>query len=266
MRSSLPLLVAVSGALLLASCSDGGGITVTPTDPCAAQNLAFPGSGAGTLAQGAECRVGGRPAAFHRVNVPATGSVEFQVAGDFQPEVAVLTDPDIDHLFRFDNATSVSGVWLLPAGSYLVRVVARSGSGAYTVAGANFTGQSCIERLLVPFADVTYSRQLTASACVSTDDGSFFDSYVVYSTRPCTITMRSAQVDPFLFVLNGRTGAIVTADDDSAGGVNGLDAQVSLAACNAGGDPLEVLANTALPAETGAYTFRVQVDGGPVAP
>lgn len=260
MRSHVPALLVLSGALALASCSDGG-ITVTPTDPCAPQTLAFPGSAAGNVTQ-TECRVGGRPAAFHRITVPA-GSVQFDVSGDFPPEVAILATADTDHVFQFNNTNSVTGVWLLPAGQYLVRVVARSGTGAYTVTGSNHTGQNCVERFLVPFADVTYSRQLTATACVNSDDGSFFDGYITFSSRPCTITMRSTQMDSYLYLINARTGAVLAQDDDSGGGV---DARVSLAACNAGSDVLGIVANTAFVGETGAYTLTVAVPGGPPAP
>jgi hypothetical protein len=264
MRSPAVLVPALTGLLLLSGCSDGGGITVTPSDPCAAQSIGFPGNATGSVAQ-TECRVGGRPAAFHRFTVSAARSVEFAVEGDFAPEIAVLADRDSDHLFRHDGTNAVSGVWLLPAGEYLLRVVARSGTGAYSVAGTARAEGGCLPRLLVPFASATYTRQLAGDSCLNTEDGSLYETFVIYSTRPCTITMRSNQVDSFLFISNGRTGEVVAFDDDSGGGVTGLDARVTLPVCNSGGDVLEVYANTAFAGETGSYSLVVEVDGGPVS-
>ncbi len=98
-----------------------------------------------------------------------------------------------------------------------------------------------------------------------TNDNSFADQYRVTLAAPgmLTITMRSTEIDAFLWILNtgnncagGCNPVIVLAfDDDSGGGVNGLDAQITIGL--AAGSYI-IFANS-FSRETGAYTIETSV-------
>jgi hypothetical protein len=86
-------------------------------------------------------------------------------------------------------------------------------------------------------------------------DGAFLDRYslTVPESRGVEITMRSAALDSWLWLLT-ETGSVVAFDDDSGGGANGLDAQI-VRVLDRGCYLIEA---TTFPGETGAYTLEVK--------
>jgi hypothetical protein len=257
--SGLTFSTAASNLVLTAS---SGSFNVTSSsfaaiDACAPVALTFPGTVNGTLTAGG-CTNAGRPAAFYRFTGTGSGGTSFTVTSAFPSELAVTNDPPGEFLF-FTGASPVSGTWLLPAGTFQLRLASTSGTGAYTVTGTNTIGTGCIAVALLPFASVTYSSALASTDCVLAADGSYYERYYIYSTKACTITMRSTVFNSYLFVKNQRT-QITIAQDDNTGG--GSDARISLAACNSGGDLIEIWANTFTTATAGAYTLAVTVTGG----
>ncbi len=95
-----------------------------------------------------------------------------------------------------------------------------------------------------------------------TNDDSFADQYRVTLAAPATltITLRSSEIDAFLAILNtgsscagGCSQALILAlDDDSGGGVNGLDAQIVI---GLGAGSYIIFANS-FSREIGAYTIE----------
>jgi len=83
-------------------------------------------------------------------------------------------------------------------------------------------------------------------------DGAFLDRYAltVEEAGNIRMTMRSDELDAFLWLLSPN-GSVITADDDSGGG---LDAQITRS-LNRGCYLLEA---TTYPEETGAYVLSVQ--------
>lgn len=98
----------------------------------------------------------------------------------------------------------------------------------------------------------TKSANIGASDC-DFGDGEYIDFYrfELSSSQTVTITMRSEAIDSFLLLFNDAE-TIVDADDDSGGGVDGLDAQIVILL--AAGDYV-IAASGASSFETGAYTL-----------
>jgi hypothetical protein len=114
---------------------------------------------------------------------------------------------------------------------------------------------------------------LEAGDCRVTDldptsgDTSFADEYRVTlnSMGTLIITMRSADLDSFLLLLNrssscssGCTAAeamVITIDDDSGGGVNGLDALISM---DLAAGAYIIVVNSVFPG-TGSYTLETSI-------
>jgi hypothetical protein len=97
----------------------------------------------------------------------------------------------------------------------------------------------------------TVNGTLSGSSCILPGDGSYVDYYEMRlsSQSSVTLTMRSAQVDAYLLVWNRATGALVTQDDDSGGG---LDARLTYS-FPAG--TYVIGANSYDAGETGSYTL-----------
>jgi hypothetical protein len=88
-------------------------------------------------------------------------------------------------------------------------------------------------------------------------DGSFSDFYYLFSTRPCTITLRSPAFDAYLGIVNPSTQAVVFESDDIDESTT--VARVSLSECHLAGLPLLIVANH-WPGPGGAYTLTVEFD------
>jgi hypothetical protein len=76
--------------------------------------------------------------------------------------------------------------------------------------------------------------------------------------------MRSQVMDTFLYLFDPLSSQFVDLNDDSGGGVNGTDAQISMPQCSSPSGPVLVLANHYLPL-TGAYVLTVEFTGPPAA-
>jgi hypothetical protein len=98
------------------------------------------------------------------------------------------------------------------------------------------------------------SGELNTSDCARSD-GSFVDYYrfTLSSSQTVTITMRSGAIDSYLSLYNGAE-AFLEQDDDSGGGISGLDAQIVIA-LSAGDYVIGV--NSLDAGEIGAYTLSL---------
>lgn len=88
-------------------------------------------------------------------------------------------------------------------------------------------------------------------------DGAFLDRYALTVTSSATIaiTMRSNEVDAFLWLLDPEDETVIASNDDGGGGDTGLDARIQRSfdrGC------YWVEATSALPGHSGAYTLTVQ--------
>ena len=91
-------------------------------------------------------------------------------------------------------------------------------------------------------------------------DGSLYDVFYIFSTQPCTVTMRSTAVNSYLFAIDAVTNAIRGEDDNAGGGPSANDARLSLERCSSGDNAMGIIANT-YPGEVGAYTLTLEIPG-----
>ncbi len=87
-------------------------------------------------------------------------------------------------------------------------------------------------------------------------DGAFLDRYALTVSTAGTvqITMRSGEVDSFLWLLDSGS-SVLDFDDDTGGGVNGLDAQISRSLARG----CYLVETTSIDeGETGSYTVTTQ--------
>lgn len=262
-----PLARTLALAVLVAfavSCGNEG-ITIN-TPECTPVDLTYPGSATGTINAGT-CQSGGFHAALYRFTVDQDSAHQFAVTSGFPViGVEVMSDPPGVNAVWTGVNNSVNAVWLMPPGTYLLRITARNGLGDYALTGSHAplnTTQCTIRTLVV---GVTLQDQLLAATdCPWLDgqgnpDGTYFDAYRIASNQPCTISMESATMDSFIEIRDITQGTVLGGDDDSGGG---NDALVSLNACNYNGAPIVIRANTATSAvPTGAYTLTVVLGGG----
>jgi hypothetical protein len=229
---------------------------------CRAAPLAIPGTATGTLP--AEfCDASGRPAAVHAFSLAAAGAVAFTTTATFAPRVEVKTsvaegNPEFLPTTQFPRVE-----WLLPAGSYLFRISAQSGTGTYTARADPVAGTSAATSRAI-ITSGTYTGQSLQLNDFDFGDGTVFDYYLMFSQRPCTITLRSTDFDAFLWV-EDAIELQFTDDDDNSGG--GTDARIHFEQCNNQGRPLGVYANSnptpQLGPGLGSYTLIVEFDGLP---
>lgn len=85
-------------------------------------------------------------------------------------------------------------------------------------------------------------------------DGAYLDRYALTVSQSGTIeiTMRSTQLDAFLWLLDDE-GAEIEQDDDDGGGVTGFDAQIVRTLSRG----CYLIDATTWPDETGSYTLTV---------
>jgi hypothetical protein len=254
----------------------GGGYTLTAsartftatstsfsvTDPCGVTTISFPGVTTGALQTGGCTTPAGFPAVIYRFTASPSNSNKFAVSSSFTtPAIEVMTDPPTttgNVVWTGTGATDVDMEWLLPAGTYRVRVSTRTGPGSFTLTGSTtpFNTAACVDRSLVVATQIT--QTLAATDCARTDDGTYYDVFALYSTRPCTITMTAPAMRSFLLVYDGLTDELVTGDDgDAVGGT----ASVSLpSGCQNNSRPILIHANT-YDIQTGTYTLNVAFTG-----
>ena len=231
------------------------------TDPCGPVTLTVPGNTSGTISD-ASCLIGSNRSAVYSFVAPATGAATFSTNAAFSARAEVTTNPAGTNItFINSQGSTVTAEWLLPAGTYLFRVGARSGAGAYSVTSTSTTGTGgCNLRAFV--VGGAFLQNLAADDCTDAI-GAFVDIFAIYSTSSCTITLSSGAIDTYLTVLDPIAGDVIIEDDDSGGGTN---SQVTLASCGVSGNPLALLASSFSVGEVGAYTITIQLGGSEPAP
>jgi hypothetical protein len=231
------------------------------TDPCGPVTLTIPGNASGTVSD-ASCLLGTTRAVVYEFTAPASGASAFSTDATFPARVEVTTIPAGANIALINSqGSTVAGEWLLPAGTYLFRVGARSGTGTFTVASTNPAGNTgCVLRALV--VGGTFAQSLAADDCVDPTDA-FADLFAIAATIGCTISMTSAAVDTYLTVVDAASGNVIAEDDDSGEGTN---SELTLTTCSAAGGPIAIFASSFDPGEVGAYTITIQLLGSGAAP
>jgi hypothetical protein len=251
-----------TGVQLQASAAgfSSSSVAFTSTDPCGPIALSVPGNANGTI-NDTSCLLSGLRVALYRFTSTGSGANTFNVDAAFPARVEVTTVPPGDNVsFINSQSAQVNGEWLLPAGTYQFRVSARSGNGTYSITATNPAGNTgCTVRAFVVSGN--YTQALANSDC-QFSDMSYYDVFYIYSTRACTVTLRSTAFDTYLIFADAQSGSTLAEDDDNGGGPMGTDSQLSRPACNAAGNPLAIVANSFGPTEVGSYTLAVQLAGG----
>jgi hypothetical protein len=249
---------AVVGGALIAF-----GPRFTAIEFCAPLTLSVPGSASGVLPTGV-CDVLGRPAAVHRFTKSATGGLAVVTTSAFRPRIEVKTGRGDDNI-AFETPPGASTIeWLLPPGEFLYRIATQTVNGSYSVAAANVAGTSgTATRAIV--ASGTFGGQSLSANDRQFGDNTLYDYYILFSNRPCTITMRSTAFDAFLWIDDAVDLFFIDGDDNSGGG---NDARVEMATCNYQGNPIGIMANSNLgPGMTAAFgQYALTVEFGLAQP
>ncbi|HKS04735.1 MAG TPA: hypothetical protein VJR92_00345 [Gemmatimonadaceae bacterium] len=237
-----------------------GGATYTVVELCPGPvPLTFPGSADGTQPCGAYAQ--GVVASTVYEFTTAGGGAAFTITSAFEPLFQVKLNPSSNDVLFTVEQTPSTVEWLLPAGTYLFRVAASSGTGAFNLVGASVPGNTGDDyRTLV--AEGTYTgQQLAAGDAVITDDGSYYDGFYFRSASACTITHQSAAFPPYLMVVDAATGQRVA--NDVTAPIGGT-ATIQLPACRAGtNNAVLIVANSLSAGQTGAYTLGLDVGVNP---
>jgi len=244
-------------------------ITVT-VDPCTPTLVTLPFSGTGSVTS-TSCLISStvqRRGNVARVNLTAPAALEVRMTPNgFAPYIAALPAGEADFIFSSRQTfEEVRRVWHLGAGPIDVRVGAlntgQTGSYQLQLSTVSASIENCTAVIIA--GSLTSQQTLSATDCVFA--GRLADEFLVYSTRPCTITMTSGAgaagvLDPFLEAYAGTT--LVSSDDDGAGELN---ARLQLPTCrSASDDILTVRATTFDPNDTGTYALTVVFGSAAVA-
>ena len=234
-------------------------VTVTP-DPCTPLPVTLPVTRTGVVTS-ASCNISGdRLGVVYSLNLASAAALELiMTPTNFAPYLSVFPQGDPDFIFRSRTTSDpVSGIWHLPAGATEIRAGAlnagATGNFQLQVQQVSASVENC--RSVVVGGSVVSNQALQAADCLF--GGFQADEFLLYSRRPCAITMRrttaaASLADPFIEVYGGST--LVSSDDDSGGG---LDAFVSLTSCRTpANDVLLVRATSANMGDLGLYTFSV---------
>jgi hypothetical protein len=277
------VVTAVSpGTATITATAIGGGLGFTPatisrtavitvtSDPCTPIPATLPFNRSGVVG-GSSCVIS--PSADRRgsvfaVTLPTATAVEVLFTpNNFAPYMAAFPQGETDFIFRSrQTADPVSGIWHLPSGTTEIRVGAlnATGTGTFQVQAAAVSASVENCRSVVVGGSVTSNQALQTTDCRF--DDAYADEFLIYSTRPCTITMNrsttaTAMDDPFLEVYDAGDGTPLLFDDDSNGGVN---ARLELASCRTAGDGVLLVRATSLDDfDTGAYSFGVLFGAAP---
>ncbi len=235
--------------------------TVTVSaDPCAPITITLPASRSSSVTAGS-CPLDGATVGGgdrFRFNLPTAAAISVSLAPTgFAPYIAALPASESEFIFNSRPTTGiVSGRWHLPAGLTEVRAGALNPSGVgnfqLEVQAVSPSVENC--QIVLVGGSVSSNQALQTTDCAS--GGFFADEFLVFSSKPCVITMArstlsSAMDDPFLQVLAG-TDTVMT-DDDSGGGTN---ARISLASCrSSSNNVLRVRASSFASGDVGTYSI-----------
>lgn len=241
------------GSASITATIGGAAITLTPAwTVCPMAPLTVPGTVNATLTAG-QCVFGAMPTAFYRFTTAAAGGAAFAITSAFTPRLEVKTDPPALNAFALP-AQGATTEWLLPAGTYQVRVGATSGSGAFAVNATSVPANTgCVKRFLV--TPGTYAGQALATGDCDLGDGSFTDKYVIYSTNPCSFKLQSVFTN-YIFVYDHHPDGTVAGPIALRGGDTdpGVDLLVGLPACKNALDAIEIWVISNL-GESGPYSL-----------
>jgi len=282
-RFATTLRSTLAGSTSITAVVDGISIVFSPAiviaaDLCAATTLSLPFGTNGTLSSSG-CVQNGELRSFYRFTssgAPAGVRLTLTPSG-FAPRFALMLDPNpgsnFINFFSSISGTALTRLWIVPAGTYRVRVASQNGSpGTFTLTGAaespNLTtttagGVSASSGGTCPvFATLIASTSVSGQSIQTTDcrDGSFaYDSFYMYATTSCTVTMTSSTVDSWLEVFDAATGSFIDSDDDSGGGTS---ARLTMSACQStAGNVLEFRPQAFSSTTYGAYTLTVTITG-----
>jgi hypothetical protein len=99
----------------------------------------------------------------------------------------------------------------------------------------------------------TYTGQTLAPGDFVNSIDSFTDSFAIFSTRPCTITVRSTAFDPYIN-LTSSFATNIGFDDNSGGGT---DAQITRTSCSSSGGAIRIDIASVISSQTGPYTLII---------
>lgn len=225
---------------------------------CAPVELGIPAIVAGSVVAG-QCFSADRSNALYRFTLGASGVVSLSAAAVFAPTLAITPLTPDDHIIVAAPA-SEAVEWVLPVGTYQARVGAASGSGAFSLTSQFVAGNSgCVQRYLAIGATIA-GQTLSAGDC-DFGDGTKFDSYGVYSSRPCSIRLQTTEFTPFLWLYDVETFQI----NGTTGGAPGNDAVLGLPACKYLNAPIFIWVNTDVGETGGGYTLAVSFYDPPPA-
>jgi hypothetical protein len=227
------------------------------TQFCTPALLLVPGSVTGSLPHGT-CDVSGRSAAVYRFTKAAGGGIAFTTTAGFPSQVEVKVALGETNVAIQPTAQIPTGEWLLPNGEYLFRISTLGAGGNFTIAATPIAATTGTTARFIA-APGTFTQSLALSDR-EFGDGTMYDYFVLYSTRPCTITMRATAFDAVLFIDDAITLGFVDVNDTFEPG--STDARVVLPECNSDGNPIGILANSnpapgGLPG-LGSYTLSVE--------
>lgn len=236
-------------------------ITVT-ADPCVPTPITLPFSGNRSVTA-SSCVISSaaqRRGSIARVTLAAPAALEVRmIPNGFAPFFAAVPVGETEFIFSSrQTAEEARRVWHLDAGPVDVRagtlLAGQTGTFQLQINTVSASIENCSTVIIA--GSLTSQQSLSGTDCVFA--GRVADEFLVYSSRPCTITMArnagaSSVLDPFIEVYNGTT--LVSSDDDSGGDFN---ARLQLPSCRSSSDDvLTVRATTFDPSDTGSYTLTV---------
>lgn len=246
---------AVPGNAPITASVGGMSAVVLPAfSVCAPAALNVPGNAAGSMSPG-QCFASERANALFSFTTASTGAVALTASSVFAQTLAVTTSVPQEHIV----VTASQGTafeWLLPTGSYQVRLGASAGAGAFAISAASVSGNSgCVQRYLA--TAVTVIGQSIAPSDCDFGDGTKYDSFGIYSSRGCTIRLQSSEFTPWVWLYDETTSLL----DGRTELDPGHGAVLQLVACKYLGGPVFIWANTGEGETGGAYTLVVTLDG-----
>jgi hypothetical protein len=135
---STVLTATAPGSVVLTASVGGAQIAFAPLTvlpPCTPTPMMFPGAVTGTHPTDT-CTLDGFPTLLYRFTTTAPGAARFSITSGFQSALSVTSDPPRDAVV-VRGGTSQTGEWLLPSGTYQVRVGAASGGGDFNLASSS---------------------------------------------------------------------------------------------------------------------------------
>jgi hypothetical protein len=252
----------ISATLASGGPSLQASLTVTAGTLCTPTTVTLPANATGNLTSTTCLITTGVPrrGSIARVTLPSASALEVRLnPTGFAPYIAAVPVGEEEFVFSSQQtATQVRRIWHLGSGQVDVLV-----GGLQPGALGSYQAQiSTVSASITNCEAVVIAGSLTSQQALGTGDctiaGRQADEFLVFSSRPCTITMSrgtgaSPVIDPFLEAYAGTT--LVFSDDDSGGG---FDARLQLANCrSAAGNVLTIRATTLSQGDVGSYTLTV---------